>query len=261
MQDNNSTQQPAQHYASPNSNQPQKKSAKAIYLKRFFILLAAAVFSLTFSFLAANIYKQLNRDRLPTSQILSTTEIDDDTIDSHYPDISQEIKDLANRLELTIEGKRLFYEYQPEIFETDSDPDYLCNKNVKVNWRVTISGCWSIQNTKKIYLLRNSNLETSAAHELLHAAYYDLYIHGKHETIEEDVITVFNQHNEELKKLINVYDSLHGDKNTEFKDLSVYNELHSFIGSQIEEIPQGLEEHYTRYFNDRQKIVSFFENN
>lgn len=170
-----------------------------------------------------------------------------------YPHIGQEVKGLADTLGLTDKGRRIFYDHDPQIFASAGHPDFLCAKDIRIDQRVNISGCWSATDGK-IYLVRGSELETAAAHEFLHAVYYDLYIDGEHEAINEMITEAFNQHTDELRPLIGIYADLHVHDG-EFGSLNRYNELHSFIGTLIAAIPAELEAHYAEYFEDRQAVI------
>ena len=223
------------------------------------ILVIGIIVSFFISFLSFTAYKSaVNEERPKLTNNLSADE--NDMIDDQYPEIDQKIKDLANRIGLTKEAKKIFYQYKPEIFESSDNAGFICNKDVKISWRITISGCWSA-NTERIYLINDKKLETTATHEFLHAVYYDLYIRKEHEKINEYLNETYNQNVDELKQFVDTYDDLSKDDNNEFRELNRYNELHSLIGSQVEEIPVKLEDYYSRYFKDRQVVISFYEQN
>ena len=260
----NSQQNPPKHPPSyPNSDHYMKPrtcplKVKTNYWGQAFILTIAVVTCISISFLFSAAYGMFfGADNLEPTNNLSVSETE---VDREYPEIDQNVKDLANRLGLTEKAKKLFYDYEPEIFESRSHPNFLCDKDIKVSWRITISGCWSGK-TKKIYLINDKKLETTAAHEFLHAVYYDLFLNGEHEEINKHLTETYNQNVEELKKFIDIYDDLSENEggSEEFKDLNKYNELHSFIGSQIEDMPIELEDHYAEYFKDRRVVVSFYE--
>lgn len=217
------------------------------WLERSLLLAGAAVLALSLSWLSITIYAEPDQ-------------VDVVDINNQYPDVSERVKRLAERLKLTASGKKLFYDHDPVIFNSADDPGFACNKELNIDWRIVIRGCWSAKD-HKIYLLGDDLLETTAAHELLHAVYYDLYIHGGHEQINRHIDDVYNQNAEDLRDFIGIYNDLSDGGNDEFNNLNRYNELHSFIGSQIKDIPEELEEHYGLWFEDRTVITSFFEDN
>ncbi len=246
----------AGHYM---KTKPKPAKIKTTRRLQALILVIGIVASFFISFLSFTVYESaVDKERPKLTNNLSADE--NDAIDDQYPKIDQEVKDLANRIGLTKESKKIFYQYKPGIFESNDDAGFICNKEVKVSWRITISGCWSA-NTKRIYLINDKNLETTATHEFLHAVYYDLYIHDEHEKINEYLNEAYNQNIDELKQFVDTYDDLSKNDNNEFRELNRYNELHSLVGSQVGEIPAKLEDYYSRYFEDRQIIISFYEQN
>ena len=230
------------HYIAGN-RRPKAASGR---LGQIFILVAAGFGALCLSFLAVIIREASQRETVANGDAAH--------FDKQYPEISDKVKRLAADLGLTEAGKKIFYEYDPAIFEIANHPDFICNKNVRIDQRIMVSGCWSA-NTGRIYLLNDDKLLLTAAHEFLHAVYYDFYIADRHEDLNILLNEAFNQNAEELQPLISVYSNLHVDAG-EFSSLNRYNELHSFVGTQIEAIPDALEEHYATYFTDRTAIIS-----
>ena len=232
---------PAQsNYMAAGAKQP---APAAAWRRQAIILGLAACSALCLSFLGASLADSSKVDDRQTGS----------TIDSQYPHIGQEVKDLAAALSLTEQGRQIFYDHDPQIFASADHPDFLHNKNISVDQRITINGYWSAT-TDKIYLIRDDKLEATAAHEFLHAIYYDLYISGQHETINEYITAAFNQNADELRPLISAYGDLLSNTG-EFSELNRYNELHSFIGTRIETIPDELEAHYAKYFANRRAII------
>ena len=222
------------------------------------ILISFSISSFLLSFGILTAYENLrDKETIPDTGDSIVNQVNK-SIDNQYPEIDQEVKDLASDLGLTDKAKEIFYDHSPKIFESGDDLGYLCNKDIQINWRIRIDGCWSAK-TKKIYLLNNDNLKKTTVHEFLHAIYYDLYIQDELEDINESIDIVFNENNDELKNLIGIYNDLSNHEDHEFGGLNTYNELHSFIGSEIEEIPKSLEDHYAQFFMDRQKILSLDE--
>lgn len=145
-------------------------------------------------------------------------------------------------------GKFLFYASKPLL----SDADSFNQQCGKVEKSAAILGCYNGRNIY-IYDIVDERLAgvrpTTAAHEMLHAAYKRLSA-GEREKIDT---------------LLEVeYDKLRGDK--ELAERMVFyeqtqpgersNELHSIIGTEVSAIDAELEAHYKRYFIDRSKVVT-----
>ena len=178
-----------------------------------------------------------------------------DDIDQQYPLISQEIKDLANELQLTNRAKKTLYDHNPGIFEDPDDADYACGHG---DANTVIYGCWSIQaGEKSIQLIRSPSMQTTLAHELLHAIYYDARSRGETEELHALLDEVRQQYPSEIAEILAFYEE-HFDTDANDKFLE-YSEMHSFIGSQFYDLPEALEKHYGRYFKDRQRILTFYD--
>lgn len=231
-----------------------KPPPKINYFMRGIILIGACIFLVGLYFLAVNIYENFIKDQSSSGSINNLNQAN---IDEQYPEISDEIKLLVTDMGFTNEAKAILYKYNPEIFESNTDSDFSCNQGIADNFRERINGCWSTS-SRKIYLLRNNTLKITLVHEFLHAVYYELYIEDQEALmkVEEDIEIVFNDHREELEEIIEVYNDLlnHNDEEG-FNDLNRYNELHSFIGVQIDDIPPSLESHYAKYFKNRQLLI------
>lgn len=148
-------------------------------------------------------------------------------------------------------GKFLFYSSSPSLEGRETFGD-LCGRPEST---AAILGCYDGQRIF-IYNVTDSRLsgirETTAAHEMLHAAYARLS--------DDERTRVDRLLDTEFKKL-------EGDKDLQDR-MAFYertepgerhNELHSLIGSEIENISPGLEEYYERYFTDRKKVVALYQ--
>ncbi len=176
----------------------------------------------------------------------------EDYIDRQYSHISQEIKDLANRLELTYEAKKELYDHNPQIFDDNQAAGYNCQTDAE---DVVIYGCWQVDD---IDILRTSTMETTIAHELLHAIYYDLFLHNQTDDIDRQLEEFKITRSEEIEKILELYEGHYDYENPETRRWAEYSELHSFIGTQFFDLPSELEEHYAKYFNNRRKVVNFY---
>lgn len=148
-------------------------------------------------------------------------------------------------------GKLVFYASQPSV---DDAADF--NKNCKsVEQNSATLGCFTGDRIY-IYNVTDARLdgirETTAAHEMLHAAYQRL------DTAER----------QRVNKLLELeYDKLKNDKDFSAR-MALYartepgerdNELHSIIGTEVSAINPELETYYKKYFANRQVIVKLHD--
>jgi chromosome segregation ATPase len=90
--------------------------------------------------------------------------------------------------------------------------------------------------------------EVTAAHEMLHAAYARM---SDDERAKVDRLTAEAVANLTDERILEVVDNYRSDD-----PASVPNELHSILGTEVSDLPQELEEHYARFFDDRQNVVN-----
>ena len=179
-----------------------------------------------------------------------------DNVDQLYPDISQEIKDLAGELHLSDSAKRLLYDHDPQIFEDSADPNYICGTGQP---NTIIYGCWSIDGDgQKIHLLRSPSIQTTLAHELLHAIYYNAAVQNETDRLHELLDEVRQAHSEEVTEFLEFYQH-HYTEDPQWNEFLEYSEMHSFIGSQFHDLPAELEARYDEHFEDRSLVIGFYE--
>lgn len=165
---------------------------------------------------------------------------------------SSAITQLADRSGMNSTGKFYFYASQPKIEDAAS-----FNKDCGTTETSTaILGCY---NGRYIYIYNVTNpqldgiKETTAAHEMLHAAYARLSSSDK----------------QYVDKLLEAeYQKLKDNKDFAAR-MAFYaktepgqrdNELHSVIGTEVGSLSPALEQYYSRYFQDRSKVVSLHDN-
>jgi len=161
-----------------------------------------------------------------------------------------EIAQLATDASFTDEGRRLFYVHYPELLDKSN-----FQGKCTITEETIVLGCY-ISN-KKIYVLDvdDERLEgvqqVTAAHEMLHAV-YDRFSTSEREKIDTIVLLYYDSTtNERLKKTIESYRK---------RDPSIVpNELHSILATEIRELPDELERHYSQYFIERLSVVSLAE--
>lgn len=160
---------------------------------------------------------------------------------------SSQIVELANATTMSDKGRHLFYVYHPMIESKDN-----FRNNCTENEHTIVLGCYVSRKGIYIYDVSDPRLngvkEVTAAHEMLHAAYERLNLRDK----------------KQIDKLLNdAYDKvtdqrIRGNIESYRKaGADVVNELHSILGTEVPNLPTGLETYYSRYFNDRAKIVNF----
>lgn len=160
---------------------------------------------------------------------------------------STEIAAIVTRSELTNEGIFKLYATRPSI-EHGQEFNEHCDRKEE---NVAVIGCY-VNDRIYLYDVKDTRLdgikEVTAAHEMLHAAY---------ERLSKDEKSRINA-------LIEVeYQRLSADPDFEER-MAFYartepgerdNELHSIIGTEIDGISIELEQHYAKYFANRDKIL------
>ena len=160
---------------------------------------------------------------------------------------SSDVEEIITDLDLTNIGKYIINGARPEIDDRDSFNDNCESYNADIS----TLGCY-VSRHIYIYNIDSDELdgimESTAAHEFLHAVWTHLSASKKTELAAEltDFYKNSDQH-DELSEELESYD-----------EESLIDELHSRIGTEIADLPDVLEEHYAKYFNDQDKIVEFY---
>ncbi len=161
---------------------------------------------------------------------------------------------LASADSMSASAKHIFYVNHPDL---ESDPSAF-QKDCRVAEQTIVLGCYhGNQDGIFIYNVTDSRLvgvqQVTAAHEMLHAAYDRLSKSDKNHI--DNLLEQYYQndlHDQRLIDTINLY------KQTEPND--VVNEMHSIFGTEVTNLPSGLETYYTRYFTNRQTVTSLANN-
>lgn len=159
---------------------------------------------------------------------------------------SPEISQLVTEAGMADQGKKLFYVSDPSL---DTKQDF--NVNCPFEEQTIVLGCYDGRN---IFILDINDPEldgvetVTAAHEMLHAAYSRLS-----DDERQNVDTMLNKQfeqtsNQRIIDLIAEYDSS--------DQALINNELHSILPTELENLTPELEEYYSQYFDDRQKVVA-----
>lgn len=175
--------------------------------------------------------------------------VDRAVVAGYHP--SAEIAELAKQADLSNQGKFYFYASRPELSNRQSFNKHCSNKEGDS----VVLGCYTAQRIY-VYNITDSRLSgvraTTAAHEMLHAAYERL---GDHERQKVN------------GWLEAQFKSLGGDADLQ-KQMAGYaksepgeedNELHSILATQITHLSPQLEKYYSQYFTNRQVVVGLFK--
>ena len=117
-----------------------------------------------------------------------------------------------------------------------------------------VLGCFS---KNRIYIFNVSDEKIAgvksviAAHEMLHAAYSRLSTSERNRVDQMIQNEIPNIQSADIKNSLDVY------KKTEPGE--EMNELHSLLATEEKNLPKDLEEYYSKFFSDRQKVVSDYE--
>ena len=163
---------------------------------------------------------------------------------------SPEIEKLVVNLRLTSKGKFIFGAVDPQI----EDATVFNSACTVSESSVSSLGCFD-PNTQKIHIYNVESeelageIEATAAHELMHAAWERLSNFDRMK-LEPYLLAVYNS--EEYSEMLH--------KSTEnYAPSDLLTELHSQIAERIKTLPAELENHYAAYFEDQDLIVSYFE--
>lgn len=160
---------------------------------------------------------------------------------------SAEVAALSVESSMSEKAQRLFYIHDPELLDKESFQGKCSNSE-----KTIILGCYI--SDAKIYVFDvddprlNGVEEVTAAHEMLHVV-YDRLSNVEKTNLDDILLTTFNQLNDErLNQTIASY--------RERDPTIIANELHSILGSEYRNLPAELENHYSKYFNDRLVVVA-----
>lgn len=171
-----------------------------------------------------------------------------------------EIAALADEAFLTAEGREIFFDARPRVGDEDELSRACDQRSVETDdsGAGTTVGCYTGYDVISILKPDDERLRpmmvTTAAHELLHAAYARL------EPAERDEVDALVE--AEILR-VPIDDVVHGQIAASVGDRSENraNELFAYLGSQV--VLDGgfaaeLETYYARYFTDRNALVDVF---
>lgn len=153
---------------------------------------------------------------------------------------------------MTDYGRRIFYVNHPDILAKSTFPAKCPNNGGE---QTIVLGCYH-GGQSGIFLLGvsdptlNGVEQVTAAHEMLHGA-YDRLSDAERTKVDAMLLDYYNNglQDPRVRATIDAY------KKTEPKDL--VNEMHSVFGSEVANLPPGLESYYKRYFTNRAKVAEY----
>lgn len=154
--------------------------------------------------------------------------------------------EIEDALELTGKGRRIFAATRP-VVEQSAEFNEHCNSH---NADVSLLGCYT---DGKIYVyeitaeqLTAAN-KVTAAHELLHAVWERMSGVERYQ-LESLLRAVYMDNQDWFDEELESYDE---DERLE--------EIYARAGTKLAEVPEELEEHYAKIFQNRAKIVAYYQ--
>lgn len=212
----------------------------AVSVKRIFKRVLLSILLLLLTVTAAGLY--LNRIAIQ------------DTFAANSFEASREILDIKESIGLNDVGERIFLATEPAINDRDTF-NQICQMTTHSEGG-SLLGCYVNGN---IHLFRIDDerlegiMEVTAAHEMLHAA-FDRMSTREAEAFQKRVTEYYREIRSENPALV--------ERMSVYKGLSYVrfaNELHSVLATEMSELPEWLEHHYSQWFDDRQKVVELFD--
>lgn len=162
---------------------------------------------------------------------------------------SAAVAQIADTTTMTPEGKFYFYASHP-VLEGTSKFNEECRRQEENS---SILGCYSAGKIF-IYDIQDERLagvkEVTAAHEMLHAVYDRLGVSEKariNQLLAAEYTKKLQTDDVAFRERMEYYARTEpGERD---------NELHSIFATELAELPHELEQHFGRYFTDRQAVV------
>lgn len=162
------------------------------------------------------------------------------------------IKMLISDDSLTPQATKIFEVNHPAVESAAS-----FSKNCPNNGgeKTIVLGCYH-SDQAGIFLLKvsdprlNGVMQVTAAHEMLHAA-YDRLSSNEKSKVNDLLLSYYHKglSDQRIKNTIDAY------KKSEPGQL--VNEMHSIFGTEVANLPIGLENYYAQYFKDRGKVTAY----
>ncbi len=158
---------------------------------------------------------------------------------------SPEMSSIKSSLDLTGDADRIFNASRP-VLNSKDEFNKACDSHED---ETAVLGCYA---NSQIHIYNvdakelNGIKESTTAHELLHAVWTRLSDSEKNDL--KSKLEQIYQKSEKLKSELENY----SEKDRE-------DELHSRVGTEIKDLGSELENHYSKYFKDQDKIVSYYD--
>ncbi len=194
-------------------------------------------FSVFIVLLAVSLYfTYSNRQLIKDNYVVATT------------DPSLEASKLQTKLKFTDEGEFLYQASQTELEKAETFRT-ACSG---IERQSIVLGCYSKQRIY-IYDVSDKRLdgvrETTAAHEVLHAAYERLSVAERNKVNKMLVKQSKLLTDKHVKETLALYKDLNEDE--------LLNEMHSIFGTELKKLTPELENYYQKYFTKRSLIVAY----
>jgi hypothetical protein len=160
---------------------------------------------------------------------------------------SYAIEKLSDLSGMSDEGEKLFFRTDPELVSL-SKINEDCHEQQVLGCLVTGPKIFVLDYTKGDSQERDQAVVT-AAHEMLHMAYFRLT--NKEKEVIQPFIDSVLEHPEN-GWLVRYLSGLDGEE--------YYDEAHSMIGTEVQDIGDELEGHFSQYFSERDKVLSAYQN-
>jgi hypothetical protein len=154
---------------------------------------------------------------------------------------------------MTDYARHLFYVNRPELLDADTFSSH-CRTAAE---KTIILGCYT-GGDRGIYLYNVTDtrlagvVETTAAHEMLHAAYQRLSARERSQV--DALLEGYYQNGLKDERVKSTIESYKQSEPTE-----LVNEMHSIFGTEVPNLPTELETYYKQYFSNRETVVAMAE--
>lgn len=159
---------------------------------------------------------------------------------------NEKTAEIQDELELTSRGKRIFAATQPTV-EANVEFNEHCNSH---DVDISLLGCYT---DGKIYVyditleqIEAAN-KVTMAHELLHAVWERMY-----EWEKDDIVELLEKVYAENKEWFS-------EELEPYRESEWIEEMYTRAGTKLEDLPEELEKHYAKIFQNRQKIVEYYK--
>ena len=163
-------------------------------------------------------------------------------------DLPAEVETIAENIKLTDYGEFVFAGARPAVEDRETFNES-CESHSE---DVSTLGCYS-SGRIHIYNITADEFagiqESTAAHELMHAVWAHMSSSEKQE-LEDVILEVYadEKYHDDFAEQLETY-----------AEDEMIEELHSRFATEIKDLPEVLETHYAKYFEDQDVLVDFYE--